>query len=111
MAAALSSTEGTDCSRASVPLARGTRCGLRGCCEGDGSEMGSMSRSKMADEEECLQGKKNKNTLSTGQKNNNSEIDTHRSGRGWNGVGRTRAQAMVTSAGVLWWPVASEDGV
>lgn len=54
MAAALSSTEGTDCSRASVPFARGTRWGLRGCGEGDGREMGSMSRSKMAEEEECL---------------------------------------------------------
>ena len=52
-----------------------------------------------------------KKTLSTGQENDNSEIDTHRSGRGWNGVGRTRAQAMVTCASVLRWPVASEDGV
>lgn len=63
-AAALSRTEGTDCSRASVPFARGTRCGLRGCCEGDGSEMGSMSRSKMAEEEEWL---RKENTLSTCQ--------------------------------------------
>ena len=62
---AVSSTEGTDCSRVSVPLARGMRLWVWGivvvgcaggdggsACWGRGRRMTLMSRSKMADEEE-----------------------------------------------------------
>lgn len=56
ISAALSSTDGTDWSSCSVNFPRGMRCGsvvwLRS--GGDGV-MGSISRSKMADDEECLQ--------------------------------------------------------
>ena len=54
-AAALSRTDGTDCSSCSVNFPRGIRCGsaLLGEREVAGV-MGSMSRSKMAEEEECL---------------------------------------------------------
>jgi hypothetical protein len=55
MAAALSSTEGTLCSSCSVALERGMRCGFGGCavvCGGEGHTMGSMSRSKMAEDDE-----------------------------------------------------------
>ena len=55
--AALSRTDGTDCSSCSVALERGMRCGFWGWwleCGGEGFEMGSMSRSKMADDDECL---------------------------------------------------------
>jgi len=83
-----------------VPFARGTRCGLRECCDGDGMEMGSMSRSKMAEEEEWL-GKKEKKHVIHMSSNDKSERDTHRGGRGWNGVGRPRAQSMVRCANVL----------
>lgn len=60
MAAALSSTLGTACSSCSVLRARGMRCGFE-VAEGDvglwrdveeGESIGSMSRSKMADEDE-----------------------------------------------------------
>jgi hypothetical protein len=64
-AAALSRTEGTDCSRASVPFARGIRCGFAGggwmggeagSVEGvrESERMGSTSRSKIAEDDECL---------------------------------------------------------
>jgi hypothetical protein len=53
MAAALSRTEGTLWSSCSVVLERGVRCGFVGWREG-GLVMGSMSRSKIADEEEWL---------------------------------------------------------
>ena len=54
-AAALSRTEGTAYSICSVPLLRAIRCGFGGC-DVDGGEgaMASMSRSKIADEEEWL---------------------------------------------------------
>lgn len=60
IAAALSRTEGTDWSRCSVAFARGIRCGFGGWLwawlwrpwGGDGGIRGSISRSKMADEEE-----------------------------------------------------------
>ena len=56
IAAALSRTEGTLWSSCSVVLERGVRCGLGGRCGygGEGEVMGSMSRSKIADEDECL---------------------------------------------------------
>lgn len=65
MAAAASSTDGTECSSCSVVLERGIRWGLGGwggwrcpcpcgCGEGERGEMGSMSRSKMAELEEWL---------------------------------------------------------
>lgn len=50
-AAALSSTDGTDCSSCSVNLPRGMRWGSVGIGEG---AMGSMSRSNIAEEEEWL---------------------------------------------------------
>ena len=56
-AAALSSTEGTLSSSCSVVFDRGIRWGFGGCWwwfGGEGLGRGSMSRSKMADEEECL---------------------------------------------------------
>lgn len=55
MEAALSRTDGTECSSCSVPLALGIRCGFwLGWKGGEGETMGSMSRSKMADEDEWL---------------------------------------------------------
>jgi hypothetical protein len=57
ISAALSRTEGTLCSSCSVVFERGMRCGLVGCEEkwgGEGDVTGSMSRSKIADEEEWL---------------------------------------------------------
>ena len=57
ISAALSSTEGTLCSSCSVALERGMRCGFGGCaevCGGEGHTMGSMSRSKMAEDDEWL---------------------------------------------------------
>jgi hypothetical protein len=56
ISAALSRTEGTLCSMCSVPLLRGIRCGFGGWEEwgGEGEPMGSMSRSKMADDDEWL---------------------------------------------------------
>jgi hypothetical protein len=56
MVAALSRTEGTLCSSCSVVFERGVRCGFGGWCGwgGEGQDMGSMSRSKIADEEVCL---------------------------------------------------------
>lgn len=55
MEAALSRTDGTECSSCSVPLALGMRCGFW-CARkgGEGGTTGSMSRSKMAEEEEWL---------------------------------------------------------
>lgn len=54
-AAALSRTEGTDCSSCSVSLPRGMRCGSALVGEREvAGVMGSMSRSKMAEEDECL---------------------------------------------------------
>ena len=53
MDAAESRTEGTLCSSCSVPFDLGIRCGLGGWEDGgDGGPMGSISRSKMADEDE-----------------------------------------------------------
>lgn len=49
-AAALSSTDGTERSISSVNLARGMWC--ESTFKGSGEAMGSMSRSKIADEEE-----------------------------------------------------------
>ena len=49
-AAALSSTDGTERSISSVNLARGMWCGST--VRGSGEAMGSISRSKIADEEE-----------------------------------------------------------
>jgi hypothetical protein len=58
MAAAESRTEGTECSSCSVVFERGIRCGLGGWVAwsgcGDGGESGSISLSKIAEEEECL---------------------------------------------------------
>ena len=57
MAAALSRIGGTFWSSCSVVLERrGVRCGFVGCGGDDdvGRDHGSMSRSNMADEEECL---------------------------------------------------------
>lgn len=45
---AASRTEGTDCSRASLLCPRAVRCGS-GWAEGDETEIGSISRSKMAE--------------------------------------------------------------
>jgi hypothetical protein len=61
IAAALSSTDGTLSSSCSVVLERGMRCGFVLCVppkacrldDGDEDGSGSMSRSKIADEEEC----------------------------------------------------------
>lgn len=50
-AAAESSTEGTAWSSCSVNFPLGVRCGFAWVCDGDG-EIGSMSRSKMADDDE-----------------------------------------------------------
>jgi hypothetical protein len=59
ISAALSRTDGTDWSRCSVALARGIRWGFGGRCdvpEGDvGETIGSMSRSNIAEEDECLE--------------------------------------------------------
>lgn len=56
MDAAESRTEGTLCSSCSVPFDLGIRCGLGGWEDGgDGGSIGSMSRSKMADEDEWLE--------------------------------------------------------
>lgn len=59
MAAALSSTDGTACSNCSVLRERGMRCGFVVAGDvglwsevEDGESMGSMSRSKMADDDE-----------------------------------------------------------
>jgi len=56
---ALSKTDGTDCSSCSVALARAMKCGLvtcDACAVAEGEEAsGSISRSKMAEDEECLQ--------------------------------------------------------
>jgi len=52
MAAAESSTDGTLCSSVSVALERAMRCGFGGCALGGEGQMGSMSLSKIADEEE-----------------------------------------------------------
>lgn len=52
MDAALSRTEGTACSSCSVPFARGILCGFWPRKGGEGGAIGSMSRSKMADDEE-----------------------------------------------------------
>jgi hypothetical protein len=55
MAAALSRTDGTDCSSCSVVFERGMRWGFGGWwmeLGGEGLEMGSMSRSKIADDDE-----------------------------------------------------------
>lgn len=54
--AALSRTEGTEYSSCSVALPRGIRCGLGGwpLLGGEGA-MGSMSRSKIAEEDECTE--------------------------------------------------------
>lgn len=56
IAAALSRTEGTDCSSCSVVLDRGMRWGSVGWLGwgGEGEATGSISRSNIADEEECL---------------------------------------------------------
>ena len=53
MVAAESSTEGTDSSNCSVVLARGMRCGFVEL-GGEGGTTGSMSRSNMAEDDECL---------------------------------------------------------
>lgn len=53
--AALSSTEGTDCSICSVIFPRGIRWGSEGVEKpADEGLMGSMSRSKMAEDDEWL---------------------------------------------------------
>lgn len=57
--AASASTLGTDCSSCSVAFERGVRCGFEGWweekyCEGRALGRVSMSRSKIADEEERL---------------------------------------------------------
>lgn len=57
MAAAESRTEGTACSSCSVFLARGILCGSRGFPgwdDGEGGRSGSMSRSKIAEEDEWM---------------------------------------------------------
>lgn len=54
ISAAESRTDGTDWSRCSVVLARGMRCGLDET-GGEGGAIGSMSRSKMAEDEECTE--------------------------------------------------------
>jgi hypothetical protein len=57
ISAALSRTEGTLCSSCSVVFERGIRCGFVGCAVkwgGEGDVTGSMSRSKIADEDEWL---------------------------------------------------------
>lgn len=54
IAAAESRTDGTECSMVSVVFDRGIRCALAGeTCSGDAGDSGSMSRSKMALDEEC----------------------------------------------------------
>lgn len=54
ISAAESSTEGTDDSSVSVVLERGIRCGFVGCSPAvAGGETGSMSRSNIAELEEC----------------------------------------------------------
>jgi len=65
MDAAESRTEGTLCSSCSVPFDLGIRCGLSEWEDGgDGGPMGSMSRSKMADEDEWLEKDKMHATVS-----------------------------------------------
>jgi hypothetical protein len=54
IAAALSRTEGTEFSSCSVPFERGIRCGLW-VIGGDGEMIGSISRSNMADDDECTE--------------------------------------------------------
>lgn len=54
--AALSRTEGTACSSCSVPFARGILWGFCWwwCIGGEGGEIGSISLSKIAEDDECL---------------------------------------------------------
>ena len=65
ISAALSSTDGTDWSSCSVSLPRGIRCGSALCATREGGGVrGSMSRSKMAEDEEFLDVKKDENCTS-----------------------------------------------
>ena len=65
MDAAESRTEGTLCSSCSVPFDLGIRCGFGGWEDGgDGGPMGSMSRSKIAEEDECLEKRRKNATVS-----------------------------------------------
>lgn len=94
--AAESRTEGTECSRCSVPFALGILWGLWWAWEvGEGQTRGSMSRSKMAEDEERLEKKH-----VSGGCSDKSKQDKHRGrGRG-DGGGRARAQTDVLSGSV-----------
>jgi len=54
ISAALSRTEGTLCSSCSVALERGMRWGLWECEDCGDGQTGSISRSKIAEDDECL---------------------------------------------------------